>query len=204
MIFALFTPCRLQNVLAGHHHAKVDDFEVVALQDDANDILANVVDVAFDRRHHDLAVGLYLTAFLFLDERHEVTDSFLHYPRRFDHLRQKHLAGTEQIANNVHAGHQRPFDNVKRPIRAMPRLFRILYDKLIDSVDQCMFQTFFDRFFAPDKILRPLAARSPGLCNFSATASNLSVAFRGGSGLRPLPLCEGPSAGPRKSPAARH
>ena len=38
----------LQNLLARDHHAEVDDLEVVAPQHDADDVLADVVDVAFD------------------------------------------------------------------------------------------------------------------------------------------------------------
>jgi hypothetical protein len=34
---------------AGNHHAEVDDLVVVAAEDDADDVLADVVDVALDR-----------------------------------------------------------------------------------------------------------------------------------------------------------
>ena len=43
---------------ARHHHAQLDDLEAVALQDDADDVLADVVEVALDRRHHHLALAL--------------------------------------------------------------------------------------------------------------------------------------------------
>ena len=41
-----------------HHDAEVDDLVVVAGEDDADDVLADVVDVALDGRHQDLAGGL--------------------------------------------------------------------------------------------------------------------------------------------------
>ena len=33
----------------------------------------------------------------------------------FDHLRQEHLAGTKEVADDVHAIHQRAFDDLQRP-----------------------------------------------------------------------------------------
>src|SRR3546814_9736533 len=47
-----------EDLRPGHHHAEVDDLEAVALEHDADDILADIVDVALDRRHHDLALAL--------------------------------------------------------------------------------------------------------------------------------------------------
>ena len=38
-----------------HHHAEVDDLEVVALEHDADDVLADVVHVALDGGQQDLA-----------------------------------------------------------------------------------------------------------------------------------------------------
>ena len=54
---APFSFARRQDLVAGHHHAEVDDLEVVALQHDADDVLADVVDVALDGGEHDLALG---------------------------------------------------------------------------------------------------------------------------------------------------
>ena len=47
----------VEDLLRRHHHAEVDDVVVVALQHDADDVLADVVDVALDRRHDDRAVA---------------------------------------------------------------------------------------------------------------------------------------------------
>ena len=46
---------RLQDPRRRHHDAEVDDLVVVAAQHDAHDVLADVVDVALDRGHHDRA-----------------------------------------------------------------------------------------------------------------------------------------------------
>ncbi len=47
-----------QDLLAGDHHAQVDHLVVVAAEHDADDVLADVVDVAFDGRQQHLAAGL--------------------------------------------------------------------------------------------------------------------------------------------------
>jgi hypothetical protein len=47
-----------ENLLARDHHAHVDDVVVVAGEHDADDVLADVVDVALDGRQDDLALRL--------------------------------------------------------------------------------------------------------------------------------------------------
>ena len=48
---------RLQDLRRRHHHAEIDHLVIVALEHDADDVLADVVHVALDRGHDDLAVG---------------------------------------------------------------------------------------------------------------------------------------------------
>jgi hypothetical protein len=108
----------------GHHHAHVDDLEVVALQHHGDDVLADVVHVALDRGDDDLALALHVAAgirislLLGLDVGQQVGHRLLHHARRLDHLRQEHLARAEQVADDVHARHQRAFDHVQRPAAA--------------------------------------------------------------------------------------
>jgi hypothetical protein len=57
----------------------------------------------------------------------QVGDRLLHDARRLDHLRQEHLAGAEQIADHVHAVHQRAFDDLQGGlIEFLARLLRCL------------------------------------------------------------------------------
>ena len=140
-------------MFAGHHDAEVHDLEVVALQDDANDVLADVVHIALDRREHDPAVRAAMTVFLFLDVRHEMADCPLHHARRFHNLRQEHLARAEQVANDIHAGHQRALDNVERPLRLLAGLFGIVDDKFVDAVDERVLESFRYVEFAPGQVL---------------------------------------------------
>ena len=45
----------VEDLLRRHHDAEIDDLVIVALEHDADDVLADVVHVALDRRDHDLA-----------------------------------------------------------------------------------------------------------------------------------------------------
>ena len=111
----LFLHRRVENLVSWHHHAKVDDIITVTGEHHTNDVLADIVHIAFHGRHQHLAVGLRGRSqpllFLF-HERLEPGDRLLHHARRFHHLRQEHLAGTEQVADDIHAVHQWPFNHV--------------------------------------------------------------------------------------------
>ncbi len=50
----------LEDLRRRHHDAEVDDLVIVALEHDADDVLADVVHVALHGRHQDLAVGIAL------------------------------------------------------------------------------------------------------------------------------------------------
>ncbi len=83
---------RLEDLRPGDHHAEVDDLEPVTLQHHADDILADVVDVALHGRHHDLALALRTRLLGCLDKGQQMRDRLFHHARRFHHLRQEHLA----------------------------------------------------------------------------------------------------------------
>jgi hypothetical protein len=46
-----------EDLLARHHHAQVDDVEIVALEHHADDVLADVMHIALDGGHHDQSVA---------------------------------------------------------------------------------------------------------------------------------------------------
>ena len=79
---------RVNNPIRRAHDAQIDNLVIVALQDNANNILTDIVHVALDGGHDDAACGLISLATTFgLHERHQVGDSLFHHPRRLDHLR---------------------------------------------------------------------------------------------------------------------
>ncbi len=102
-----------QDGLARHHHAEVGDFEAVAAQHDAEDVLADVVHVALyggeqDARFPGAFVG---GAHIGLQD----FDGVAHHLGGLDHLRQEHLARGEAFAHPGHPVHQRTLDDVHRP-----------------------------------------------------------------------------------------
>ena len=139
------------------HHAEIDDLVIVASEHDADDVLADVVHVALDRREHDRACGLALVAagrlFCFhirQQDRHRL----LHHARGLHDLRQEHFSCAEQVADDVHARHQRALDHVERSLGLKPRLLGVGFDELGVPVDERMGDALLDRPRAPFEILR--------------------------------------------------
>ena len=169
----LLALCRLENLRRRHHDAEVDHLVVVALENDADDVLADIVHVALDRRHDDLAggrLGLQPRGLLLcLEKGLQVGDRLLHHARRLDDLRQEHLAGAEQVADDIHAGHQRALDDVQGLVGLLPRLLGVLLDEVGDAVHERMRQPFLDWSLAPGEIL---------LLGFGATAVALEFGGR--------------------------
>ena len=139
--FAL--PCRLQNFCRRHHDPEIDDLVVITLQDNADDVLANVVHVTFHRRHDDARLRLRVCVLLRFHERQEIRDGLFHDARALDHLRQKHFPGAEQIAHHAHAGHERALDHVERALTFLPRFFRVGVDEIDDAFHERVRETFF-------------------------------------------------------------
>ncbi len=95
-----------------------------------------------------------------LDERNEVADRLLHHARALHHLRQEHLAGAEEVADDVHPGHQRALDHVDRAPAArgavLPRLLGVLDDVRRDAANERVRQPLVDGSFAPGEVLGDL------------------------------------------------
>ena len=104
----------LDDGLGRHHHAEVHDVVVVALEHHGDDVLADVVHVALHRGDHELPLArprLAALRLFRLDVRHQMRHRLLHDASRLHHLRQEHLPGAEQVADHVHAVHQRTLDH---------------------------------------------------------------------------------------------
>uniref|UniRef100_A0A0N4ZXP4 EF-hand domain-containing protein n=1 Tax=Parastrongyloides trichosuri TaxID=131310 RepID=A0A0N4ZXP4_PARTI len=143
----------VKDAIGRDHDAQVDDLVVVALKHHADDVLADIVHVALDRGHQDLACGLPLLTCLFgFHEGLQVGDGLLHHPRRLHHLRQEHPARPEQVADHVHAVHQGAFDDVQRPFGSLTGLLGVLDDEVGDAVDEGMFDAFGDRRLTPRQV----------------------------------------------------
>src|SRR5262249_38137130 len=138
----------------------------VAAEHDADDVLADVVYVAFDGGKKDAAgtrpargpakAGHYIRSrirrLLLFHERFEVGDGAFHRAGALDDLRQEHLAGAEGIADRLHAVHQRAFDPLERPAELLARFFGVGFDEVHHSVDEREGEALFDRLLTPGKI----------------------------------------------------
>ena len=99
--------------------ADVDHVVTVVRQDDVDQVLADVVDVALDRGQQDLALAGVVVG---LHVRLEVGHRRLHHLGRGQHERQLHLAGAEQLADGLHPGQQRLVDDLERVLLLHPRV----------------------------------------------------------------------------------
>ena len=105
----------VEYVLEGGHDAEVHYLVVVASEHDADYVLADVVNVALDCGDDDLAVGAGDVGVLSLglDVGDEFGNGFLHDAGALDDLGQEHAAGSEEVAHDVHAVHERALDDVE-------------------------------------------------------------------------------------------
>ena len=145
----------VENLLTGHHHAHVDHLVVVTGEHDADDVLANVVDVALHGREHDLALGLHgfttrgHCRLLGFHERREVGHGLLHHAGGLHHLRQEHLARAEQVTDDAHAGHERPLDDQQRLAQLGARFLGVGVNVEVNALHERVRESFLDRALAP-------------------------------------------------------
>ena len=134
------------------HHAEVDDFVVITLQHHADDVFSDVVHVALHGRDNHLAVA---GAFLFagFNVRFEVGHRLFHHTGGFHHLRQEHFALAEQVADHVHAVHQRPFNHLNRACSLLAGFFGVELDKFGNAFYQRVFETLSHVPTAPFRLL---------------------------------------------------
>src|SRR5207237_796380 len=81
------------------------------------------------------------------------SDGLLHGARALDDLRQEHFARAEEIADDLHAVHQRPFDDVERPLVFPARLLDVGVDEVDDAVHERVREPRLDALRAPREVL---------------------------------------------------
>ena len=145
----------VEDPIRGHHHPEVDDLVAVATEDDTHDVLSDVVHVALHSCHHDPRCRRPLRL-LGLHVRLEIRHRALHRSSALDDLRQEHLPGAEEVADDRHPVHERPFDHVEWPSGAATRLLRVLLYEVDDPVHERVSEPLADRGLAPGEIDHPL------------------------------------------------
>ncbi len=159
----LFLDRGFDDLVRRNHNTQVDDLVVVAAQHDSDDILADIVDIALNGGKNQLGTvfSLFRRLFFRLHERREIRYGFLHHPGALHHLREKHFAFAKKISHHVHAVHQRPLDDLQRPIVLLERFFQVRFDVIDNSLDQCMGQPLFNGFRFANHLPGPRSWPSP-------------------------------------------
>ena len=139
----------LDYFFGGNHHAKIDNFIIVARQDDPNDIFSNIVNISFYRGHKNFSCSLLFPVFFRFDIGKQIGNGFLHHPSGFYHLRKEHFTCPKKIANHIHSIHQVPFDNFNRSTYFLSGSLYIFFDKLINSFYQSMRDSRLQIFVSP-------------------------------------------------------
>ena len=134
--------------------AEVQDLVAVVRQDDVDEVLADVVNVAFDGREHHRA--LRRRAALLLHERLEKTHRGFHRFGGLQHERQLHLAAAEEIADDFHAVEKDVVDDVERGV-FLETSSQLVFESDLLAVDDVVLQPLLDSL----AFLTPSSSPSP-------------------------------------------
>ena len=140
--------------------------------------------ITLHRRHEDFAIGRARRAQLFLlglHKGHQMRNRGFHDARRFHDLRQEHFTRAEEITHNIHAVHQRTFNDVKRALCILARFFRILDNVIRNAAHQRMLKAFIDGQLAPliiDNFGFGLAVAAIVFCNIEQTVRRVRAAIQ--------------------------
>ena len=151
---AIFLARRGENFLARDHDAKVDNLVVVTSENDAHDVLADVVHVALDRGHENpsLRLRIGVCSALGLHVRGQPRDGFFHHARALHNLGQEHFSRAEEIPDDLHAVHQRAFNHEESALVFGERLLRIGVHEIHNALDERVLEAVLDGAFAPGEI----------------------------------------------------
>ena len=133
----------VQHVRDRHLDAEVVHLVAVVRENDVDEVLADVVNVALHGGNHDGALpGVALCS---LHVRLETGDGCLHRLGRLQDERQLHLAGAEQVSDRLHAGKQHVVDDVERLVAGAERLVEFVLEPVPVAVDDAKLEASLDR-----------------------------------------------------------
>ncbi len=128
----LMLAVRADQIFGRHFDAQIDHVVAVVLQNDLDEIFADVVHVALHRGQNHLRALLHVSAFSM--NCFEVADGGLHRFGGLQHFGDDQFVVVEEPADFGHAGHQRAVDDVER---------RGAFGELaVQIVDQAVFRAF--------------------------------------------------------------
>ena len=135
----LFVDGFLHDGFCWYHHAEVDDFVVVAGEHYADDVLSDVMNIAFDGGEEYFAGS----GCSFLSGCFDVglKDAYcaLHGSCCFHDLWQKHFSAAEECAHLVHGIHEWSFDDADGMVLVLLQCFgEVGFEVVGDAFDECM------------------------------------------------------------------
>ena len=118
-----------------------------------------------------------------LEVRRQDRDRLLHDAGALDDLREEHLPRAEEVADDVHPGHERPLDDGERRAELLERLERVGLDVVGDPLHEGVGEPLLDgaRRARPR---RAAAARRPASLAFSPSAKATSRSVASGRRFR--------------------
>ena len=176
----------VDEALRRHVGAEVDDLEAGALEHDAHQVLADVVQVALDRADDHLAQRADLAGD---EQRLDEVHARVHGARREQHLGQEDLVGAEARADDVHAREQAVVEDLACRQPGIERLPGQLRDLLVLSTLQALADLLQNVHLIPPRIAqhyRPLGhPPQPGCWGWPEDAPRASTRIY--SGRSPVP-----------------
>ena len=151
---------RLHDDIFGNHHAEVHHLVAVTGHNHGDDVLADIVHVAFDGGNHDFPAARSVGVLARLDVGLQNFYRLLHGACGLHHLRQEHLAFSEKPSHGLHSFHQRSFDDTDRLAVFLKGLHQILFQCLRPSLYNGIAQPFLQWYGS----LIHLAVRCLSLC----------------------------------------
>ena len=121
--------------------AEIDDLVAVIRQDNIDEVLADVVNIALDGRKHERSL---FDAFDAVEERLQESDRRLHRLCRLQHERKLHLSGTKKVADRLHSVEQDIVDNIQRLVCFESLFQRVLKADLL-ALDYMFLKSLFYR-----------------------------------------------------------
>ena len=125
-----------KNLLAGNHHAQIVHFEAITGEDHANDVLADIMNIALYSSHDDSSrralVGI--GSFILFHKGGEPRDSLFHDPGRLYYLGEKHFTLSEKVSHDRHAIHKWAFNDLQWTAILLSGLFSVRVDEFGNSL----------------------------------------------------------------------
>lgn len=143
----LFGNGSLHDFFSRNHHAEVDYLEVVAGENDGDDVFPDVVHIALDCGYNEFSPfrGFSIAGIFLLDEWLQYTHCLLHGAGALDDLGKEHFPVAEKLSHPVHAVHEGLLDDGECRAVLTDGLCEVGFEVCRYAFDESLFQSVGDR-----------------------------------------------------------